>query len=253
MTRTAPSRRVASLSFAPIDRTSRTTPQVYRAVRDAIVSLAVLPHESINENDVAVALGISRTPVREAFVRLVEEGLLVSLPQRGTFVAPISKTAISDAQFLREAVECAVAERAAERCDETGAATLADLLKHHRHAHMHRDLEAFHELDERTHHAVFAIAGVSSTWSSVLAARAHLDRVRRLELSNAAVGTIVLEAHAAFIAAIVARDALTARTAMREHLRHILTRMNAIEASHPELFEHGIGVKSRPSLLARSA
>jgi DNA-binding GntR family transcriptional regulator len=61
----------ARLPLDPIDRTRRATPQVFAALRNAIIGLRLTPNQAISENEVAAALAVSRTPVREAFVRLI--------------------------------------------------------------------------------------------------------------------------------------------------------------------------------------
>ena len=72
------------------------------------------PGRQLSENELAAWLGVSRTPVREALARLREEGLVEIVAQLGTFVAPISPRAVTDAQFVREALECAAVRKAAE-------------------------------------------------------------------------------------------------------------------------------------------
>ena len=67
----------------------------------------------MSEKELSLQLGVSRTPVREAFIRLSEEGLVDIFPQRGTIVAPIRMGEIKEAQFLREILETAIVRRAA--------------------------------------------------------------------------------------------------------------------------------------------
>ena len=86
--------------------------QVYAALRHAIVTLRLRPGQSLSEQGVAHQLRTSRTPVREAFIKLAEAGLFEVLPQRGTFVRKISVRAVKDARFVREAIELAVLRRA---------------------------------------------------------------------------------------------------------------------------------------------
>jgi DNA-binding GntR family transcriptional regulator len=89
--------------------------QVERALRQAIVTMRIRPGEMLSEQDIARRFGVSRQPVREAFIKLGEADLVRILPQRGTLVVKISRAAVEDARFIREAVECAVARAAAER------------------------------------------------------------------------------------------------------------------------------------------
>src|SRR5215211_357673 len=87
--------------------------QVTRTLRQAIVSMKISPGEMLSEQDLAQRFGVSRSPVREALIKLSEAGLVRVLPQRGTQVVKISRAAVEDARFIREAVECAVARDAA--------------------------------------------------------------------------------------------------------------------------------------------
>src|SRR4051794_15072645 len=69
-------------------------PTIYAAVRDAIVSAELEPGRQISENELAAQLGVSRTPVREAFARLRDDRLVEIVPQLGTFVSRISVTGV---------------------------------------------------------------------------------------------------------------------------------------------------------------
>src|SRR5918999_4989889 len=89
-------------------RSGLSTPtQIYVALRDAIVRVDLAPGRQLSENELARQLGVSRTPVREALARLRDERLVEVVPQLGTFVARITPAAVADAQFVREALECA--------------------------------------------------------------------------------------------------------------------------------------------------
>src|SRR5438045_8340266 len=88
--------------------------QVFRTLRASIVTLRLTPPTALSEQDIADRLKVSRQPVRESFIKLSEIGLLRVLPQRGTYVVKISAKAVTDARFVREAVECAIARRASE-------------------------------------------------------------------------------------------------------------------------------------------
>jgi DNA-binding GntR family transcriptional regulator len=97
-----------------IDKNSSVAVQVHCHLRQLILRLNLKPGEVLSENELSLKLGVSRTPVREAFIRLSEEGLVDIFPQRGTIVAPIRMSEIKEAQFLREILETAIVRRAAE-------------------------------------------------------------------------------------------------------------------------------------------
>src|ERR687895_101911 len=92
--------------------------QAYAALREAIVRAELEPGRQLSENELAARLGVSRTPIREALVRLRDERLVEIVPQLGTFVTLISPDAIADAQFIREALECSAIRLATENASE---------------------------------------------------------------------------------------------------------------------------------------
>src|SRR3954447_18323095 len=94
--------------------------QVYLALREAIVSAELEPGRRLSENALGDALGVSRTPVREALARLRDERLVAIVPQLGTFVTLLSPQAVADAAFVREALECAAVRLATERATPDG-------------------------------------------------------------------------------------------------------------------------------------
>ena len=102
-----------------------TGQQVYDDLHGQIVRGQLRPGDALTETKVGDAYGLSRTPVREVFWRLSEEGFLRVIPQVGTFVAPISVPAVYDAQFVRETLEGrAVADAARAGIDSHASITI---------------------------------------------------------------------------------------------------------------------------------
>ena len=85
--------------------------RVYEAVRNAIVQLQLLPGHLLSEAELARQMGVSRQPVREAFIKLAENGLVEVRPQRGTFVKLISIREVQNSRFIRESIELCVSHR----------------------------------------------------------------------------------------------------------------------------------------------
>ena len=96
------------------DRRRQVSDQVYEALKKAIVSLRLPPGTSISENRICRQIGVSRSPVRSAIIRLVEDGLIEVFPQKGSFVAPIKLSAVRSNHFIRKALELAVLQRCAQ-------------------------------------------------------------------------------------------------------------------------------------------
>lgn len=75
--------------------------QIYRIPRKDIVECAIPPGKLLSEKEISTRFSVSRQPVREAFLKLAEAGLVQVLPQRGTFVMKISEQRVADARFIR--------------------------------------------------------------------------------------------------------------------------------------------------------
>jgi DNA-binding GntR family transcriptional regulator len=101
----------------------------YDQIKEAILSGTLRPMERITESDVASRLGLSRTPVREAFGRLAAEGLIVVVPQRGSFVSQLRIDDILEIYQIRTPLECLAARIAAETIDESALAVLDRLVE----------------------------------------------------------------------------------------------------------------------------
>src|ERR1700757_1617307 len=113
----------------PINRTraTRTTRvEAYEALRASIVSLQRAPGQRLSEAELARDLGVSRTPVREAIIQLRADGLVEVTPQRGSFVSKISLRNVREAQFAREALECAAVRVAVDRIDDAAGERLRE-------------------------------------------------------------------------------------------------------------------------------
>ena len=150
--------------------------RVFDAIRQAIVQLRLRPGNLLSEAEVARQLGVSRQPVREAFIKLSENGLVRVLPQRGTFVVKISAKSVTDARFVREAVECAIARRDSEGIGKTQLDDLRAILAEQRKAA--RDPETFFVLDEAFHRGLANAADCAYAWKVIEEAEAQMDRVR---------------------------------------------------------------------------
>jgi DNA-binding GntR family transcriptional regulator len=214
-------------------------PQLVQILRQAIIELRLKPGEAISEKEVAARFGVSRQPVREAFINLAEASLVRIWPSRGTYVVKISLTDVLDARFVREAVECALVRAAAALIDEPALRRLDDLLHRQRDAVARRDHPAFQALDEAFHREIAGVVDCGHAVGVVEAARARTDRVRFLSLPGATPLDRLMAQHEAIVAALARRDAAGAQAAMTEHLREILIALPALAAAHPDHFEPG--------------
>lgn len=229
--------KMASLGLnAKIDRRLPTTPQIYGVLRDAIIKLDIEVGQSLSENEVASQLGVSRTPVREAFIKLAGTGLIEVLPQRGTFVVEISPCAVRDAQFVREALEVAVVREACCNRQPGLTAALRDLIAVQKSAAEDADFDRFLIHDEAFHRTMAVGVGCERAWRVIEGEKGHMDRVRYLSLPKASPLFHLIGQHEMIANAIEAADVTTAEVAMRQHLSEILKVLEKFQAEMPQIF-----------------
>jgi DNA-binding GntR family transcriptional regulator len=218
-----------------VDGTGSIAEQVFRTLRSSIVTMRLTPATALSEQDIADRLKVSRQPVREAFIKLSEIGLVRVLPQRGTFVVKISAKAVTDARFVREAVECAIARRASEGIGKTQISDLRAILAEQRKAA--RDPETFFVLDEAFHRGLANAAECAYAWKVIEEAKAQMDRVRFLSLPDATPVDHLITQHQAILDAIAGGRGAAADQAMKDHLREILKSLPRLSRAFPDMFE----------------
>jgi DNA-binding GntR family transcriptional regulator len=216
---------------------TRARDHVYVKLREAIVTAELEPGRQLSENELAGRLGVSRTPIREALVRLRDERLVEIVPQLGTFVARISDRQLADAQFVREALECAAIRLAATRARPADVLGLEAILARQEAARDARDPDGFHRLDEELHAALCELSGHGVAWRLAGRANGHLERVRRLSLPEPDYLAEMVAEHGQVVAAVEAGDPDAAETTLRHHLRMVLSMLPGIRAEHPGWFE----------------
>lgn len=216
------------------DRSRQAAPQVFEHLRERIVGLDLAPGTVLSRSDLAAAYGLSQTPIRDALLRLGDEGLVDIFPQHATVVSRIDVPAAREAHFLRRAIECEVAHTLAS----TSPTGLAQRLRAQIDVLAALTSEAarhdFIDADRRFHQLMYMAAGVPELFDLVRRRSGHVDRLRLLHLPTAGKAQAVLRDHAAIVDAIEAGDAVGAQQAVRQHLSGTLSQVDEIRQRHGE-------------------
>ena len=175
-----------------LDADTAIAPQLYESLRGRIVRAELRPGEIISETEIAKAYSVSRQPVREAFIKLAEAGLVRVRPQRGTMVSPITAEAVTEARFVREAIEADVVRAAATRADGNDARRLLAQIDDQKRV-AEDDVAAFMKLDELFHRTLAEIAGVPFAWRVVEDVKAQMDRIRYLSVEEMHVRRLIAQ------------------------------------------------------------
>jgi DNA-binding GntR family transcriptional regulator len=225
--------------------------QTLETLRRRIISLQLPPGEPLSENELAQELGVSRTPVRESLILLREEGLVQVYPQIGSFVSLVDLGRVSEAQFVREAIECASLRDLT--VDDAGIAGLRAILQSQTDADSNSDVEEFFRLDEEFHRELLRLAGHESAWAAVNSAKAHLDRARRLSLLETRPVATLIQQHTAVVDALEANNLTDADSSLRLHLRGVFEDVQRIQQATPQLFSDGATMRPTRRSVARLA
>jgi DNA-binding GntR family transcriptional regulator len=218
-------------------RTATAASRIYSDLRSELVSLRRRPGEAISEAEIALSYGVSRTPVREAILKLSDEGLLEIFPQSGIFVSRIPVAALPEAIIIRKALEETTARLAAERATSSQILILHSILERQREANAAKDGDAFHQADEMFHATIAEVAGHPGIWKLIQQVKVHVDRYRRLTLPQTGRIAQVIAEHEVILAAIEAHDPADARIAMDVHLERLLCDICATQSINPEFFD----------------
>jgi GntR family transcriptional regulator, rspAB operon transcriptional repressor len=218
-------------------RNATASARIYSDLRNELVSLQRRPGEAVSEAQIALSYGVSRTPVREAILKLSDEGLLEIFPQSGIFVSRISVAALPEAIIIRKALEETTARLAAERATSSQILVLRSILERQREADAAGDRDAFHHADELFHATIAEVAGYPGIWTLIQQVKVHVDRYRRLTLpQQGRIARTIIE-HEAILDAIEARDRAAAGIAMQSHLERLLRDISATQNINPEFFD----------------
>lgn len=209
----------------------------YRVLKEKILSLELKPGTKISEKDIAEQLGVSRTPIRESFLRLSQENLLEIYPQSGTFVSLIDLTLVEEARFVRENMERAIVRLACDKLSDEDFLHLQSNL-------MMQDLSAekgnhgkLFELDEAFHRILYFGCGKKRTWHLVQQMNHHFKRLRMLRLSTDLDWSILISQHRGIYEAIQRGDTAEAEDLMKQHLRLAVVETDVLRRRYQDFFK----------------
>jgi len=193
------------------------TQRVYRALKREILARSFRPGEALNEARLSAQFGTSRTPLREALVRLEADGLLTILPRRGSFVRQLSLRDFLEANELRLLLEPYAARRAASLIDDD---VLTDLRSEQQAINVEQpradDYQALQHLDRRMHRSIAEaaqnarLAQYIQNLNDMMQVVRETDMRRRHRAMHESIGAI--------LGALEARDADESEALMRQHI-----------------------------------
>lgn len=219
------------------ERFPRETGRDYalRMLKENIINLELAPGSAISENELAAELGLSRTPVREALIELSKVKIVDVQPQKKSMVSYIDYDMVEEARFMRNHLECAVAELACGMASAEDVERLSENVKLQNFYLESGSAEQLMQLDDQFHQTLFEIAQKPLVYAMVRNFSIHFDRVRRMALDSVKDLKIVQD-HAGITLAIRENRPGEARELMEKHLSRYKLDAAAVWGKYPQYF-----------------
>ncbi|MDD3251383.1 MAG: GntR family transcriptional regulator [Lachnospiraceae bacterium] len=207
-----------------------------RVIKDKIIRLELEPGAAISDRDLALTLGLSRTPVREALLDLAKVQIVEIYPQRGSVVALIDYGMVEEAQFVRSVLEEAIVGLVCQKITEEQYQLLEENLQLQEFYCERGSSEKLFEMDNEFHRLLFQAAGKMQTYRMMKSLTVHFDRVRSLAL-NAVKEQKWIKDHRKILEAIKSRDEAAAKQLMEKHLSRYQLDESVVQKAYPGYFK----------------
>jgi DNA-binding GntR family transcriptional regulator len=217
---------LGSLARSPVERAQRAADQVYRSLRRGIILGELAAGTRLREVEVAAAMKVSRTPVREAVSRLIGDGLVRELSTGGVEVVDASAE-LFEIYHIREALEGCAARLAAMRIGADQLATLAALIGRAQRTH-YSDVDERIRINQEFHLTIARASGSQRLLDLIGGFREffmNVEWLRRFDQKGSAKQS--LQDHRAILAALRARAPERAERLVREHLNTVYAELLA--------------------------
>ncbi len=217
--------------------TTRTlSERLYRDLRASILSLALKPGDVIHMNAIAEKLGVSRSPIRDALMKLDKEGLVEIMPQKGTCVSQIDLSRMHEERFLRQSLEEPTLKLFIQCAAPAHLGRLEENLAKQKRTLGSGDATTFLDLDDAFHHTIFEGAERSMCWEVIRSMSGHYRRVRLLALRSLGILNDLYDQHRHLYQCAHDRNTSAARALIRSHLFRVLVEEKELMAEFPSYF-----------------
>ncbi|GGD60705.1 GntR family transcriptional regulator [Paenibacillus nasutitermitis] len=226
----------------PITPVRNLGEQAYESIRESIISLELLPGQIVQENELAISLGISRTPVRDAFHLLISEQLIEVLPQRTKKIASISVSKVLESNIVRLSLESTAFQLAAKQWGMSEDYIKVDLqleklLDEQKEAAQLQNTALFLRLDEWFHKQIMLLAGNQTLFEVVHQMRGHLNRFRFLAMKELVLTKGLVREHEEIFACLRSRDERGVVQLLETHLGRVKEEIPSLREKFASYFQ----------------
>jgi DNA-binding GntR family transcriptional regulator len=210
----------------------------YNKIREDIMNMTLEPGTDVSVQKLSERYGVSRTPVREAVVRLQLTDLVEIYPQRKTVVSQINLKRVHEEWFIRTSLESAVVDEFIRKCSELVADTMQELVNKQK-KYMDKDrFREFYCKDNRFHELIFETAGEGLAWHTIENVASHYNRIRLLHGKMMGADQIGIAHHEKMVEAARKRDAQAMRNVVMEHSEKLMEIIISMSKEYPHFFSN---------------
>ena len=210
--------------------------ETFALLRQKIITMELLPGTAMSVYEMSEQLQVSRTPVREAFIRLQREDLLDVTPQRSTVVSKINMDRVYQERFIREALEIEVAQKFIEVATPEVLARMRRNIEKQYAAIEEQRYVDYLELDNALHQTAFTETHEDLGRSIVQQMNGHYDRIRLISAWEGQIVYTAMQEHEKYVDYIERKDALHARKLLRSHLQALRMQEEILLTNWSEYF-----------------
>lgn len=228
-----------SSEIEPSTRLKRrtTSDDILDLIHNDIVTLEIEPGAKMSETEIAKLYGVSRQPVREAFIRLSEMKLLEIRPQRATIVRKINHQEILDSRFIRTAIEVEVARRACVVYDGLLDQKFMSNLAQQYASMEAQNFDEFHALDYEFHKLLCMAGNQDTAFDNIVENKSHVDRLCALSLSNKGSFKTIYDDHVEIFEALKSNNSEALIARIRLHLSRLDDTIDQVRGQYGAYFD----------------
>jgi DNA-binding GntR family transcriptional regulator len=208
------------LDVKPLDTSTSFRNQAYQAIKEAITAANIYAHPSeirLDERQLSQALGVSRTPIREAMTLLEQEGFLRTLPRRGVFIIRKTRREIVEMVQVWAALESLAARLATQRASDREIAGLRAMMAEFQVARPDEHMDEYSDANIAFHQAIIAMGGCDLIGAITENLFLHVRAIRKVTISQDNRASRSIVDHMRIIEALESRNTVLAESLVRQH------------------------------------
>ncbi len=210
---------------------------VYSYLRNNIIELNIKPGEVISIKEISTQLNVSRSPVRDALIKLEKEGLITTMPQRGTMISKIDLNRVAEERYLRACLEEKTILLFMDQHEPSDIKKLEAIIENQKQSIIDSDYRKSLQYDDEFHKTFFEVTGKKLCWETIQNTSGHYKRSRLLSLAEQNIIGSVIKQHEELIKCVIEKNVDKLIKVLHVHLYKLDAENLDLSNKYPDLFE----------------